>query len=292
MFAYLLRKFLLTLSIIFGAMLLTFLLFNVAAKDPVRALGGKQMKEPERRKLMRDLGLDKPRFALNTAEFSQTHNPIHLLDNQFCNIIAFRFPKSQRYQESVWSLFARKAPVSFAIQAPAFVVGLGLQLILAMVVAARRGSVIDYVATFLAVLMMSIPALSIYLASQWLFGVQLRWFPVAGWAPGILLALHFAALPIMISIVGDLGGSVRFYRTVALEEINTDYVRTSRAKGTSESDVLLVHVFRNLLIQWSLERSSPYRLYSLARSCWKTCSRFQVSAACSSRRFTPTTAPL
>jgi len=190
MLTYLIRKFFLTLSIIFGVMLLTFLLFNVAAKDPVRAFGGKQMKASDRIRLTHELGLDKPRFVPNFSEYHSTGKMVSLLDTQFFNILSFHFPHSQRYQESVWSLFARKAPISFAIQGPAFVIGLGLQLVIAMIVAARRHSLIDYGATFLAVLMMSVPALSIYLGAQWLFGVQLRWFPVAGWAPGFILAIH------------------------------------------------------------------------------------------------------
>ena len=248
MLNYLIRKFLLTLSIIFGVMLLTFLLFNVAVKDPVRAFGGKQMRPADRIRIAHELGLDKPRFTLNTAEYKSTGRFTALLDTQFFNILSFHFPNSQRYQESVWKLFARKAPISFAVQAPAFVIGLGLQLAIAVVVAARRNTAVDYVVTTFAVLLMAVPGLSIYLGAQWLFGAQLKWFPVAGWSPGILLSLHFAALPILISVLSGLGGSVRFYRTVALEEINTDYVRTARAKGVSNSDVLLVHVFRNLLI--------------------------------------------
>ena len=248
MLAYLIRKLLLTISIVFGVVLLTFLLFNVAAKDPVRALGGKQMRPAQRERLTHELGLDKPRFAPNTAEYHQTRRLASLLDTQFFNVLSFHFPKSQRYQESVWSLFARKAPVSLAVQGPAFVIGLGLQLALAIAVAARRNSPLDYGVTAFAVLMMSVPTLSVYLGVQWLFGAQLRVFPVAGWAPGVLYAIHFATLPILVSVFGSLGGSVRFYRTVALEEIGSDYVRTARAKGVGGADVLLVHVFRNLLI--------------------------------------------
>ena len=248
MLAYLLRKLLLTISIVLGVVLLTFLLFNVAVKDPVRAFGGRQMKPADRVRLTHELMLDRPKFLPNTAAYRQTGRVTSLLDTQFLNLLAFRFPHSQRYQESVWTLFARKAPVSLAVQGPAFVVGLGLQLIVAVLVASRRNSALDYGATGLAVLMMSVPTLSIYLGTQWLFGVKLNWFPVAGWGPGVLFAIHFAALPILVTVFGGLGGPIRFYRTVALEEINSDYVRTARAKGVGTGDVLLVHVFHNLLI--------------------------------------------
>jgi peptide/nickel transport system permease protein len=230
MFVYLIRKFLLTLSIIFGVMLLTFLLFNFVAKNPALAFAGKAATAAQIEAIRHKMGLDKSKLL------------------QFWDIMTFRFPESMRYQESVWKLFAAKAPVSLAIQGPAFVIGLGLQFAVAIIVASRRNSLLDYSATVLAVLLMSIPALSIYLGVQWLFGVKLQWFPIAGWAPGFLFAIHFAALPILVSVSGSLGGGVRFYRTVALEEINTDYVRTARAKGVSGGDVLLIHVFRNMLI--------------------------------------------
>ena len=230
MFAYLIRKFLLTLTIVFGVMLLTFLLFNFVAKDPARAYAGKEVTPQQLQAVRHKMGLDKSRLR------------------QFWDIMTFQFPQSMRYQESVWTLFREKAPVSLAIQGPAFVIELGLQLGIAVLVAARRNSTFDFATTTLAVLLMSVPGLSLYLGVQWLFGAKLLWFPVAGWAPGFVFAIHFAALPILVSVFGGLGGGVRFYRTVALEEISTDYVRTARAKGVSSGNVLLIHVFRNMLI--------------------------------------------
>jgi len=152
------------------------------------------------------------------------------------------------YQESVWTIFARKAPVSLAIQLPVFVIELGLQLAIAIYIAGRRGGMVDVSATFIAVSMLSVPTLSVYLGVQYLFGVHWLWFPVAGWGIGFMQCIHFAALPILVSVIGGLGGPVRFYRTVALEEINQDYIRTARAKGVSKTDTMLVHVMRNLMI--------------------------------------------
>jgi len=230
MWAYIVKRLILTIPIILGVVLITFLLFNVVARDPARAYAGKQKSEAQLQAIRHQMGLDKPKWK------------------QFVDVLTFQFPKSMRYQESVWSLFGRKAPVSLAIQLPVFAIELGLQLAIAIFVASRRGRPSDFLTTFLAVLLMSLPALSIYLGAQWLFGGKLQWFPVAGWDRGFFYAIHFAALPILVSIIGGLGGGIRFYRTVALEEINSDYVRTARAKGVSQSDVLFIHVFRNLLI--------------------------------------------
>ena len=230
MFAYLVRKFFLTISIVFGVMVVTFLLFNVVAKDPARAFAGKQKSEAQLQAVRVQMGLDKPKWK------------------QFADIMTFQFPQSMRYQESVWSLFARKAPVSLAIQLPAFVIELGLQLVIAILIATKRNSVFDYSATFAAVLLMSVPSLSLYLGVQWFFGAYLQWFPIAGWGQGVLYAIHFAALPIIVSVAGAMGGPVRFYRTVALEEIGNDYIRTARSKGVNQTDVLLVHLLRNFMI--------------------------------------------
>ena len=75
----------------------------------------------------------------------------------------------------------------------------------------------------------------------------MRWFPVAGWASGIA-AIHFAALPILIGIATGWGGGTRFYRTVFLEELSQDYIRTARAKGVSEREIYLTHTMRNIMI--------------------------------------------
>ncbi len=247
MFTYLIRKFFLTLSIIFGVMLLTFLLFNVAAKDPVRAFGGKQMKESDRIRVTHELGLDKPRFVPNVLEYHSTGHVGSLLDTQFFNILSFHFPRSQRYQESVWSLFAQSADIACRA-------GSGVRDRPGVADhyrddRCRPAKLFDRSRRNFSRRADDEHSDTEHLSRRAMaFCAQLRWFPVAGWAPGILLGIHFAALPILITVIGGLGGSVRFYRTVALEEINTDYVRTARAKGVSGSDILLVHVFRNLLI--------------------------------------------
>ncbi|MDC4224095.1 MAG: ABC transporter permease [Candidatus Manganitrophus sp.] len=71
--------------------------------------------------------------------------------------------------------------------------------------------------------------------------------PISGYADG-LAALKFLLLPVLIGVVAGLGSGLRWYRTIFLEEIGKDYVRTARAKGLSELRVLFRHVLRNALI--------------------------------------------
>ena len=113
--------------------------------------------------------------------------------------------------------------------------------------AVYRDRWLDWTVMVAAMVLMSVPGVSIYLIAQWLLGAQWRIFPVAGWDSGFY-AMHYAALPILVGVIVGLGGGVRFYRSVALEEVNADYVRTGRAKGVAERELLLTHVLRNILI--------------------------------------------
>jgi peptide/nickel transport system permease protein len=246
MLSYVIRRLLWMIPTVLGIVLLTFLLFTLVAKDPARLYAGKRATPQVLAAIRHQMGLDKPMW-LNVGEFRHTHHLGDLFDSQFMDILLFRFPESMRYEESVWSIFWRKAPVSLAIQLPTFIIELGIQLGLAMFCASVRGKLADKLLTVLSVLGMSVPAICIYLAFQTWLGADLRIFPVAGWGSGWEV-LHFAALPILAGVVAGLGGGVRFYRTVALDEVYHDYVRTARAKGVSEGDVLLIHVFRNVLI--------------------------------------------
>jgi peptide/nickel transport system permease protein len=237
MFAYILRRTLLMIPTVLGVLLLTFLLFNVVARDPARVIAGPKASEQQIEATRAKMGLNKPRFI----------NLRHPADTQFFDLLRFKFPNSTKQDKPVLQIMKEKAPISLAIQLPAFLISLGAQLAISLFVASRRGSAVDYTVTFLCVASLAVPSLSLYLFLQWLLGAQLNLFPVAGWESGFY-AVQYAALPVLCTVVLSLGGGIRFYRTVILEEVNADYVRTARAKGVSGSDALLVHVLRNVMI--------------------------------------------
>jgi peptide/nickel transport system permease protein len=245
MWAYIVRRILWTIPIVLGVMLLTFTLFTLVAKDPARLYAGKFATPEVLKSVRHQMGIDKPLWI--NPEATKEQGWTGFFDSQFFDVMLMRFPKSMRYGEPVGTLFWRKAPVSFAIQLPVLIIELGLQLVLALFVASHRGRWPDYVVTFLAILGMSAPVLSIYLGAQWLFAAHWRIFPVAGWDVGFY-AVQFAALPILVSVIGGVGGGTRFYRTVVLEEINADYVRTARSKGVAKREILLTHILRNVMI--------------------------------------------
>jgi peptide/nickel transport system permease protein len=245
MWAYILRRILLTVPTIFGIVFLTLLLFSFVAKNPARAHAGKQANEATIKAISHKMGIDKP--SLLNFKDVKTRGIGAIFDSQFFDLLFFRFHESMRYEQSVWQLVAMKAPVSLAIQVPALIVGLGVELLIAMYAAMNRGRAVDHLLTGIAVVLMSVPALCVYIGLQWLCGAKLPIFPVAGWESGIY-SIKFAALPILCAIIVNTGWGARFYRTVVLDEINSDYVRTARAKGVSGRDVLLTHVLRNVMI--------------------------------------------
>jgi peptide/nickel transport system permease protein len=116
------------------------------------------------------------------------------------------------------------------------------------VVAFLRDTYVDRMGVVLCVLAMSVVTLVYIVGGQYLLGKALRWFPISGFDPRPGVIFRFLALPVTIGVLSGIGESVRYYRTVFLEETNRDHVRTARAKGASEGRVMVQHVLRNALI--------------------------------------------
>jgi peptide/nickel transport system permease protein len=161
-------------------------------------------------------------------------------------MLAFQYGKSDDGKDIGAEVFKRIGP-SLSITVPAFVLGLLLDIGFAMGVAFYRGTYVDYWGVIVCVLLMSISALFYILGAQVTLGKLLRLVPISGFDYG-LYGVKFVALPVLVAVVAGLGGSVRFYRTIFLEEINKDYVRTARAKGLPERAVLFVHTLKNAMV--------------------------------------------
>ena len=136
---------------------------------------------------------------------------------------------------------------SLAIALPTFVVGLFVTVSLALLLAFFRASALDFWGVVGCVALMSISGLFYIIGGQYLIAKLWRLVPISGYAAG-LDAWKFVILPVAIGVVSGIGSSARWYRTIFLEEIGKDYVRTARAKGLSELTVLFRHVLRNAMI--------------------------------------------
>jgi len=94
---------------------------------------------------------------------------------------------------------------------------------------------------------MSISTLFYIIGGQFIVGKLLRVVPISGYDTG-LEAVKFLILPVIIGVISGIGASTRWYRTIFLEEMSRDYVRTARAKGLSETSIMFGHVLRNAMI--------------------------------------------
>jgi peptide/nickel transport system permease protein len=116
-------------------------------------------------------------------------------------------------------------------------------IVLALGCAFYRNSLLDRSLVVIAVALMSINYLAWIVGGQFVLGQKLGWFPVWGFE-----SWTYLVLPVIIGIISGLGGNLRFYRTIMLDEMYKDYIRTAIAKGVSKSGVLFKHVLKNAMI--------------------------------------------
>jgi peptide/nickel transport system permease protein len=234
MIKFILRKLFNIVPIVLGVSFVIFILFNLVSGDPTAVLLGKNATAKQMEELRIQLGLNKP-----------------LIDQYFDVVksaFTFDFGTSWATKRKISEMILQGAYPSLCLTIPAFVISTILSLIISLLVAFHRGKGIDLFVRFFCIAGMSVSSLAYILGFQWLFAFKLGWFEISGFEFGFPDFIPYIALPCIIWILLSLGPDVRFFRTVLLDEIYQDYVRTARAKGVSEIQVLLKHVLRNALI--------------------------------------------
>ena len=161
-------------------------------------------------------------------------------------MFAFDFGRADDGRDIGREIVTRMGP-SLAVAVPVFVLGLFATVSFALLLVYFRASYLDTAGVVLCVAMMSISGLFYIIGGQWLVSKVWHLVPISGYAEGLTSA-RFLILPVIIGVVGGIGSSTRWYRTIFLEEIGKDYVRTARAKGLSERLVLFRHVLKNAMI--------------------------------------------
>ncbi len=248
MFAYLVRRTLYALPILIGVNLITFTLFFVVntPDDMARMhLGAKRVTEDAIDKWKAERGYDRP-LLYNQAERGAGQLTETIFFDKSVRLFAFDFGSSDSGRDIGADIRQRMWP-SLAIALPTFFIGLLVYISFAMLMAFFRGSYLDVSGVVLCVMLMSISGLFYIIAGQYLFSKLFHLVPVSGYEPG-LLAWRFVVLPVAIGVFAGIGSSSRWYRTIFLEEINRDYVRTARAKGLPELTLLFRHVLKNAMV--------------------------------------------
>ncbi|PPD56234.1 MAG: glutathione ABC transporter permease GsiC [Methylotenera sp.] len=226
---FLIKKLLGFITVIFGVLLLTFLLIHAVPGDPVEVMLGESASVADRELLRADLGLNQPfikQFGHYLAALSQGDlgNSIHT-KTPIINLIKARYPATLKL--AFLSLF----------------IGLSIGIPLGIYAALKAGHWQDLVVTLVSVRLSAMPAFWLGPILMLVFAVWLGWLPVSGMDSGKSIILPALTLGFGLSAI-----LTRMTRTSLLEVLNDDYIRTARAKGLSEPTVIIRHALRAALL--------------------------------------------
>jgi peptide/nickel transport system permease protein len=245
---YLVRRVLYAIPILVLVNLFTFaLFFFVNTPDDIARmqLGQKRVTPEAIQKWKHERGYDKPTLYNEQAEgigkFTDT-----IFFGKSVKLFWFEFGRAEDGRDISREIATRMGP-SLAIAIPSFLVGMACYITVALILAFFRATYVDFLGVVLCVLGMSISGLFYIIGGQFVVSKLWNLVPISGYGNGFD-AWKFVILPAAIGVIGGVGASARLYRTIFLEEIGKDYVRTARAKGLSELRVLFRHVLHNGMI--------------------------------------------
>lgn len=249
MIAYIIRRCLYAIPILAGVnLIIFFLFFYVNSPDDMarKILGEKNITQEAIERWKKEHNYHLPLFINHQEQgilkISQT-----IFYQKSIGLFWFDFGKSDRNNIDIGYQIKKRMKPSLLIALPTFILGILVTVTFAMFLAYFRGTYLDYGGVIICIIMMSISSLFYIIGGQYLFGIILKLFPISGYDIGIH-ALKFVSLPVLIGIIAGIGGNVRFNRTIFLEEITKDYIRTARSKGLSEEIVLFKHCLKNAMI--------------------------------------------
>lgn len=248
MYAYIVRRIGYAFFILIGVNLITFVLFfKVNTPDDIARLqlGAKRVTPEAIAKWKADRGYDRPLIynggAAGSKKFTDT-----IYFEKSVEMFRFNFGSADDGRDIAYEIRTRMWP-SLALAVPVFIIGLFVQIVFALMMAFFRATYVDFWGVVLCVIMMSISGLFYIIGGQYVVSKLWSLVPISGYSEGID-AIKFLLLPVVVGVIGGIGSGTRWYRTIFLEEVGKDYVRTARAKGLAETVVFFRHVLRNAMI--------------------------------------------
>ena len=228
--------------------MLTFTLFFVVNSPEEVArlhLGNKRVTQEQIISWNEERGYNNPLFY-NTDEKGLNAFKETIFYEKSFKLFLFEFGLSDSGRDIKYDIKQRMWP-SLAIALPSLLVGLFINITFALFFVYFRSTKVDYIGVIFCVALMSISSLFYIIGGQYLISKLMHLVPISGYAHGYE-AIKFLVLPVIISVLYGIGSGTRWYRSLFLEEIEKDYVKTAKSKGLSESAVLFNHVFKNALI--------------------------------------------
>ena len=226
---FLLRRLLLTIPVLLGVATLVFALIHLVPGDPVQAMLGESAAPRDVAELRGRLGLDQP---------------LYVQYGSFLTGIAHgSLGVSLRTNQPVTAAIAERMPATFELAAAAIVVAIAIAIPAGIVAAVWAGTAVDYSATTIALLGISMPNFWLGPLLAIVFSIWLGWLPVSG--RGTLANLVLPAITLGAPLAAVL---TRMTRASLIEELREVYVLAARARGVSRARAILRHAFRNSLI--------------------------------------------
>jgi peptide/nickel transport system permease protein len=184
--------------------------------------------------LRHEFGLDKPVFLQYTVWVGKT--------------LRGDLGYSLVFKKNVSSLIASRLPVTLYLGVISFVIGNVLGIGAGMLCAIRRGKVMDTIVTTLANIGVTVPIFWLAILMIYLFSLKLGWLPTHGFTwptDDFVRSIKSTIMPVICLSIGSIGGMARQTRSVMLEVVRQDYVRTAWSKGLTERKVIMKHVMKN-----------------------------------------------
>lgn len=248
MLNYLIRRILYAFPLLLGVNILTFVLFFIvnSPDDMARMqLGQKNITQKAVDNWKQQHGYADP-LLWNTQKQGIDTVTETIFYKKTMNLFLFKFGVSDSGR-TIGNDIKERALPSLAIALPSLMIGLVVNISFALIIVLFRQSYLEQVGMIVCVMLLSVSSLFYIISGQYLIGKVLKLVPISGYDDGFA-AIKFLILPVLIGAISGIGSGVRWYRTLFLEEVEKDYVRTARAKGLSETQTLFKHVLRNAMI--------------------------------------------
>jgi peptide/nickel transport system permease protein len=240
-FAYIFRRFLLAIFVVFIVTLVVFFMVRFLPGDPVLMIISRDefaiLSEKQIQDIRHENGLDLPVVVQYVRWIPE--------------VARGRFGMSLRYNEPVVNLLKLRLPVTLTLGLISFVIANTVGVILGLIAALRRAKKEDTIVTLLANVGITMPIFWSGIMLIYLFGLKLHWLPTNGWTPpweDFNQFVRHAIMPIFCMSIFTVGAISRQTRSSMLEVIHQDYVRTAWSKGLMERSLVFKHVLKNGLI--------------------------------------------
>jgi peptide/nickel transport system permease protein len=231
---YVVRRILLSIPVVLGVVVVTFLLLRLIPGDPARTLLGPHAPNSAIVALRRQLGLDEPIWRQFWA--------------YFYGLVHGNLGTSIYYQAPVTSVVAPCLPLTASLVLVATLFAVIITVPAAALAATHQDRLADHAVRLFSLMGLGMPSFWLGIILIVFFSVDLHWFPVGGYGTTFWQHVHSLVLPGLCAAFGVVPVLIRSLRVGMLEVLRADFVATARAKGLRSSRVTFVHVARNALI--------------------------------------------